>query len=113
MSARRRTLPGSQRHVRVRRPGRPLNQRKNRITAAAGMNGPHQELSPNASSVDEPPLTNSMIAPAHANALTRFSPVNFIAFVPAYAQAIGMAVRNPGRNLLTRTRAVSLAWTRR
>src|SRR3954470_9080945 len=45
---------------------------KNRITSTAGMNGPHQWSSPNALSVVDPNLTKAMMAPAHANALTRF-----------------------------------------
>jgi len=71
------------------------------------MKGPHQELRPNASSVEDPPLTNSMIELAQAKALTRFSPLNFIAFMPAYAHAMGMAVRNPGRQRLISTSGVS------
>src|SRR5581483_1101409 len=93
------------------RAGRLLNQRKNTITIAAGMNGPHHALSPNAFSVDDPPLTNSMIVPAQANALMRFSALNFSGATPAYAHAIGIAVRSPGRKRLTSTSPVSFACT--
>ena len=49
----------------------------------AGMNGPHHAFKPNATSVDDPPLTNAMIAAAHANALIRFRMLNFNACTPA------------------------------
>src|SRR3954451_13880802 len=54
-----------------------LNQRKNRMTKTAGISGPHQALRPNAVSALDPSFTNSMIDPAHANALIRLSVVNF------------------------------------
>ena len=39
------------------------------MTISAGMNGPHQAFKPNALSVDDPPLTNNMIADAQAKGL--------------------------------------------
>src|SRR3954469_1764676 len=79
-----------------RRLGR-LSQRKNRITNTAGISGPHQASRPNAESAFDPSLTNSMIPPAQPKALTRFSALNFSGRTFAYAHAIGIAVRSPGR----------------
>ena len=53
------------------------------MTTAAGMNGPHHLFNPNAPNVVEPPLTNAMIAAAHANALIRLSELYFKGFIPA------------------------------
>src|SRR5258707_8672129 len=47
-------------------------------TLFRSMNGPHQASRPKAFSVDDPPLTNAMMAAAHANALIRFSTLNLI-----------------------------------
>src|ERR1041384_7516565 len=93
------------------RAGRLLNQRKKIMTRTAGTNGPHQASRPNALSVEDPPLTNDMIAAAQAKALIRFSVLNLNGRVPAYAHAIGMAVRRPGRKRLTSTRPVSFECT--
>src|SRR5207244_8605615 len=84
-----------------------LSHRKKITTSTAGTNGPHHTFSPNAPRVFVPPLTNAMMAAAQANALTRLSALNLIGFMPAYAHAMGIAVRRPGRNRLTRTRPVS------
>src|SRR5207244_3722772 len=59
------------------------SHRKKMMTMIAGMNGPHHVSRPNALSVVDPPFTKSMIAPAHANALMRFSVLNFNDFMPA------------------------------
>ena len=60
-----------------------LSQRKNNTIKAAGMNGPHLAFRPNATSVRDPPLMSSMIVPAQASALMRFSAVNLIALTSA------------------------------
>ena len=41
-----------------------------------------------------------MIVPAQRNALTRFSDEKWSGLTPAYAQAMGIAVRRPGRKRL-------------
>src|SRR5438093_4037198 len=88
-----------------------LSQRRKTTTSTAGMNGPHHVFNPNAASVVDPPFTNAMIVPAQANALIRFSELNLAGFVRAYAQAIGMAVRSPGRKRPISTNPVSLECT--
>src|SRR4051794_6811536 len=89
-----------------------LNQRKNRMTKTAGISGPHQASRPNALSAFDPSFTNSMIEPAHANALARFNRLNFSGRTFAYAHATGIAVRSPGRNRPDRIMSASREGTR-
>src|SRR4029078_8415852 len=73
-----------------------LSHRKNRITIIAGISGPHHALRPSALRLLDDHLTSAMMLAAHRNALIRFSALNFAARMPAYAQAMGMAVLKPG-----------------
>jgi hypothetical protein len=80
--------------LRYRARGRP-SHRKNSSTSAAGTNTPHHPSSPRALIAFGPSFTTiNMMAPAHAKALIKLSVVKRRGRTPAYAQAIGIAVRD-------------------